>query len=227
MSSHLALALLTVPLVACSPKGWLRTPHGAERIRTAYSIATTTGPWTYQVVVLANSHFACGLPTEPDPDAITEAEQDYYMAWNREGALLAGFALFAWDGKSWTGTYPVSETADPTVLDDVEPHVTMAAFHAVWEAAVSEEDGLYREYEPVVEDSVMPVEGPGTVEIEEDGDALVGRFSLDTLDVSGRFRTEPCPPEEVDLLDFLDLFDSNDTTEPTPRDTAFHSGGVP
>lgn len=217
----LRLRLLPLPLAmlcACSPKGWIRTPRGAERVRTAYSIATTTGAWEYQVVVVANSHLACGLPTEPDPDAITQAEQDYYMAWNREGALLVGFALYS-DGPGWTGTFPVDETANPAVLDEIEPRAAMAAFHAVWEAEVSEEDGLYREYEPVLEDSIMPVEGPGSVVVEEDGDALVGRFSLDTLDVSGSFRTEPCPPEEVDLLDFLDLFDSSDSPPPDDRDT--------
>ncbi len=224
MSPRLSVALAPLLMLACSPKGWIRTNRSTERVRTAYSIATTTGPWTYQVVVLANSHFSCGLPTEPDPDAITSAEQDYYMAWNREGALLVGFALYTDGSPGWEGTYPVDEAASPAALDEVEPRAAMAAFHAVWEAEVSEEDGLYREYEPVVEDSVMPVESPGSVEIEEDGDALVGRFSLESLDVSGSFVTESCPADEVNLLDFLDLFESG-STPPDDTETGL-AGGV-
>ena len=212
-----AMAMLVLQ-AGCAPMGWIRTERGTDRIRTAFHIPTTLYGVTAKALILSNSDFPCSLPTEPDPDAITAAEQDYYMAWNREGTMLVGFVLFAWEDGAWEGSYPVDEAASPYSLDEVEPRAAMAGFRAVWEAQVSEDDGLYREYEPVVEEQVMPVEGPGTLEMYEKNSGYEGTFSLDTLDVSGNFRSAPCVSGGADLLDYFDLFDSSDPDDTT--DTA-------
>ncbi len=200
------LSVLVAAATGCAPNGWIRTQHGSDRIRTAFHIATDMYGSPATAVVISNSHFPCALPSQPDPDAITAAERDYYLAWNREGSVVMAFVLFTWDDASWDGSYPVSEAASPYGLDEVEPRVALAAYRAVWEAEVSEEDGLYREYVPVVEQQVIPVESPGNVDIQVEDDALTGRFSLDSLDVSGTFSTKPCPSGSGNLLDYLDLF---------------------
>lgn len=214
-------ALLLAPLLAgCAPQGWLRTQHGSDRIRTAFHLTTALYGAPARVVILSNSHFPCALPSQPDPDAITAAERDYYLAWNREGSVVLAFVLFSWDTSSWAGSYPVDEAASPYGLDEIEPRAAMAGYRAVWEAEVSEEDGLYREYQPVVEEEIIPVEAPGTIDVEESDDVLSGSFSLDSLDVSGRFTTQRCASGSGDLLDYLDLFSSG-----LPSDTR-DSGGV-
>lgn len=214
--SFLPLAIL---LAGCSPDGWLRSSHGAERIRTAFHFPTTFAGVHAQAMVLSNSHFPCSLPDTPDPDAITQAQMDWANAWNREGSMLVAFVLYRWEEASWEGNFPVDEAASPFGLDEVEPRVAMAAYRAVWEAEVSEEDGLYREYEPVVEEQFVPVEGPGTIELEvrDGGTGFAGTFSLDAIDVSGRFHSSWCA-DGGDLIDYLDLFDVG---EPDPRDTGF------
>ncbi len=209
------LAVLVLVLAACSPHGVIRTERGADRVRTAFHIATELYGSPATAVVVSNSHFPCSLPTQPDPDAITEAELDYYMAWNREGSVVLAFLLFTWDVSARAGEYPVSEAASPYGLDEVEPRAALAAYRAVWESEVSEDDGLYREYEPVIEEEVIPVESPGTVDVQVEEDTLIGRFELSSLDVSGRFVTQACAEGSADVLDYLDLFTSSppDTTE--------------
>ncbi len=220
-----ALALLAI---GCAPHGVIRTERGSDRVRTAFHIDTELYGAEATAVVLSNSHFPCALPTVPDPDAITQAEREYYMAWNREGSVVLAFVLFEWEGGDQTGSYPVSEAASPYGLDEIDPRVALAAYHAVWEAEVSEEDGLYREYEPVIEEYAMPVEAPGSVDLEVDDDRLLGSFNLDSLDVSGRFVTEACPDGSDDLLDYFDLFDAPppDDTRDSGLETPI-SGGTP
>jgi hypothetical protein len=214
------LLLLLAPLTACAPHGLLRTERGSDRIRTALHFETQGYGSPATAVVLSNSHFPCSLPTVPDPDAILEAEQQYHLAWNREGTMVVSFLLYSWDERERSGSYPVSEVASAYGLDELEPRAAMASFRAVWEAEVSEEDGLYREYQPVIEEWTMPVEGPGEIEVEVLEDVLEGSFSLDTLDVSGRFTATACD-DGSDLLSYLTAYggvtpgggrDSEDTT---------------
>jgi hypothetical protein len=222
-------ALLLVPLAACAPHGLLRTERGSDRIRTALHFETEIYGSSATAVVLSNSHFPCALPSQPDPDAILAAEQQYHLAWNREGTMVVSFLLYSWDEEDWSGRYPVSEVASPFGLDELEPRAAMASFRAVWEAEVSEEDGLYREYQPVLEEWTMPVEAPGEVEIVALEDRLEGSFGLDTLDVSGRFTTTACE-DGGDLMSYLgsysglgpgDTREGEDTTlvrgEPSPE----------
>ena len=197
MRRILPLALL---LPACAPLGRIRSPRLDERLRSAWALDGALGGQDARLLVLSTSAFPCGLPEEPDPDAITAADAAWLYAWTREGSLIVAFALFALDAASEEGSYPVDETASPSALDDVEPRAALAAFHAVWEAEVSAEDGIYREYEPVDEQLVLPVEGPGELSVADDGDGLSGTFSLDSLDVSGSYRAELCPPGQDDLL---------------------------
>jgi len=220
MRPMIPLLLAALLSVGCSPRGWIRSERTTDRIRTAFHVATDFYGQPASVLFLSNSHFPCALPTQPDPDAITAAERDYYMAWNREGSVVLAFVLFTWDDRSWSGAYPVSEAASPFGLDEIEPRVALAGYHAVWEAEVSEEDGLYREYQPVIEEEAIPVEAPGNLDIELSDDTMVGTFTLDSLDVSGSFTTQRCPGDNTDLLDYLDLFgggvpgDSSDTGAP-------------
>jgi hypothetical protein len=223
--------LAAVTLAACSPQGWLRSERGAERIRTAFHLNTSYYGERAKAVVLSNSHFPCSLPDTQDPDAITQAEAEYLMAYSREGSMLVAFVLFSHEDGSWSGRYPVDEAASPFGLDEVEPRAAMAAFRAVWEAEVSEEDGLYREYEPVVEEQHIPVEGPGEISVQEsgDGERFEGSFTLDSIDVSGRFETRECVDGDGDLLGYLDLFAVTPSPGDDTRDTGgwLYSGGTP
>jgi hypothetical protein len=224
-----SLLLLGPLLAACSPQGWIRTERGSDRIRTAYHFDTTLQGIPTHALVLANSHFPCSLPTEPDPDAITSAEQQYAMAWGREGAMLVAFALFEYDGEPSSGRFPVDEAASPYGLDEVEPRAALAAFHAVWEAEVVTEDGLYREYQPVIEEDHTPVDGPGSVELElgEEG-RWSGRFALDAIDVSGRFEAEACAGDGAALFETLGIFSGGiDTDIPADTGRSYPAGGTP
>jgi hypothetical protein len=218
---------LTLLLVGCAPQGWIRTDRSTDRIRTAFHIPTSLYGADARVLVLSNSDFPCAIPTQPDPDAITAAEQAYAMAWNREGTLIVAFVLFAWEQDAWEGSYPVDEAASPYSLDEVEPRVALGAFRAVWEAEVSEEDGLYRDYQPVVEEWTMPVERPGSVDLVVTEDGYRGSFSLDSLDVSGRFETRECPDSSTGLLDYLDLFTASPSDDTRDSDTVMPFGGAP
>jgi hypothetical protein len=218
---------IAVLLAGCSPQGWIRTDRSTDRIRTAFHIPTSLYGVDAKAVILSNSAFPCALPTQPDPAAITAAEQAYAMAWNREGTVIVAFVLFAWDDSAWVGGYPVDEAASPYSLDEVEPRVALAGFRAVWEAEVSEEDGLYREYQPIDEVWTMPVEQPGNIELVATEAGYEGSFSLDRLDVSGRFETTACPDSSTGLLEYLDLFQTSppDTSDDTGRVVPF--GGTP
>ncbi len=198
-----ALALCT----ACSSAGRLHTPRGSDRVRDAWHIPTSYLGQGVLALVIANSRFPCGLPSEADPEAITGADMDYYVAWNREGALVVGLLLYRWGtGDDWSGSYPLQDTVTPEALDAVEPRAAMAAFHAIWEAEVSEEDGIYRQYEAVDEQDLMPVPSPGSVELQVQGETMRGSFTLDSIDVSGTFTSQRCSASEADLLQYLDLF---------------------
>lgn len=195
-----ACSLLLLALSACAPWGRIHTPRGSDRLRSAWSLATLWSGVSTRVLFLSTSTVPCGPPDTQDPDAITAADMELAQAWTREGSQILVFALFSDHTSGWSGSYPVVEVVSPVALDVTEPHAALAAYHAVWEAEVSEEDGLYREYAIVEEQLRLPVPDPGTLTWEESGDIASGTFALDSLDVSGDFQAEACPEGEDSLL---------------------------
>ena len=194
------LLLLPLVAVACAPMGRIRTPRGGDRLHTALTLGTIWSGTRARVLILSTSSVACSPPTDPDPDAITAYEAELVLALTREGSLVLAFVMFSSDPTDWSGEYPVDETASPWALDEVEPRAALAAFHAVWEAEVLAEDGLYREYAAVEEELSLPVLAPGTLTFDDDDDEASGTFALESLDVSGTFDATPCPVGEDDLL---------------------------
>ncbi len=219
-ANKLGAATLSLPLffacAGCAPHGWLHTPQGDERLQSALHVNSVDGIGRTNgiLIILANSELPCSLPSVNDPDAITEADQAYYFALYREGARIVVLYLYNWES-DWTGSYPVIENPDENALDVVEPRAAGAIYHAVLEAAVTEDDGLYREYE-VLQEQYEEVGEPGSVNLDVVEDSLEGSFSLDSIDVSGSFRTEHCG-DATDIMRYISSLEQA-LTQPTEDD---------
>lgn len=194
--------LLALASCGCAPWGWISSPRGTERLRSAWYVEDEEA----LVVVVADSTFPCTLPDSEDPQAQEAAIMDLYYAWYREGARVAAFQLRVAPGRTHgPGSYPLKETQE--TLDRVEPRAAHAMYHEVLEASLGEVDGLDRTYEIVDEIYAFWVEGDGDVTLETTaGGTLEGTFLLEALDVSGSFRATRCTG--TDIVEILGLWAS-------------------
>lgn len=193
--------LLFLILYACAPYGRINTPMGSERLRSAWYMEINGGLG----ILLSSSEVSCSLPTSENPEEISKALQDFYLAINREGSQLMAFILYNYNPRSWEGYYPISDAPDIDALDEVDPRVAQATYRSVDEARLEYQAGLYREYEPTDYTYVAKVEGPGHVTVEkyETNQTLEGWFSLDALDVSGTFDAQPCESDNSEIIELL------------------------
>lgn len=200
-------ASLLLLLAACSPYGWISTPLDTDRLRTAWHYEWTGEDGPVLLLGLANSPLPCAVPSTLSSEEAAQLTLDYWNAVTREGARVVGLKLYT-SAEAWTGRYPVSEIVDTSAFDDLEPRGAEALYIGVNEATAQEMHGLYRLYEPTDKDEVFQVEAPGEVVVEKEGSRMEGTFSLDSLDVSGSFKTEPC--DAADLFLWLGLLEMVD-----------------
>ena len=100
-----------------------------------------------------------------------------------------GLKLFSPADDDWIGEYAVSESAQASSID----RQALVVYRSVIEAQVQEFHGLYRLYDEVEVLQVYGVAAPGTVTVTGQGSASYsGHFQLESLDVSGTFKTESC-----------------------------------
>lgn len=182
----------------CAPWGRIYTPQGEDRLLAAWHTVSTESGVPVLLMVLANSPLECGLPDTEDNDEITDATLEYYHARTREGARLVGLKLYALETGDWEGRYDVRSDLEATDLTDADPRAAFAIYIGVEEAITLELHGLYRLYEPTEETRIYGAEGPGEVVLSSFDDEAEGLFSLESIDVSGSFRTESCG--EVDTV---------------------------
>jgi hypothetical protein len=176
--------------------GVIHTPQGSSPIRAAYYSFSDPEAYPYlteATILLANSDLDCELPAFGDhPETVEEAQT--LGALTREGARVVVLRLFQLDDEGWTSRYDLQTAADGEGVT-TNTGVASAAYLAMNEAAVVA-DGLIRTYDPGPgpDDCSLLVDASddGFVEVKGDTHGLRGSFSLDDIDVSGRFRADEC-----------------------------------
>lgn len=163
---------------------------------TAWALETKSGEIDELYLLISNSELSTcrfDLSQIEDVDAATQEEvtQELALMLYREGSRIAFLHLYRFRQDGWEGTYPLSDEPVLTLLDDRDPFAAEAAWWAMLEARVVQDNGLIRSYEPVEYDVEVDVPS-GDVQIDEDGDVLKGRFGLESLDVSGTFKASRC-----------------------------------
>jgi hypothetical protein len=198
----LGFAVAVVLLGACAPYGRIFTASGNDRLRTAWYAEMPLAGKSSLVVLLANSRLDCTMPDATSPTAVKSAQEEIYLAMNREGARVVGLQLLSVDPSDWSGRYTVVADFAKAVLSSDTPRLAQAMYIGVDEAEVENLDGIYRSYyapDPVY---VFGVPAPGDVNVKASNDTVSGDFSLDAIDVSGTFEAESCSSESSILETF-------------------------
>lgn len=185
-------------LTGCAD-GVLRFPEGSDPVRSAYvTTYELEGGGTEVLGIIANSYLLCSLPDSDDPAVLQQALVQQAAAVSREGARVLVFTLYPSDD-SWLDTYEIYAGAAPGRPWDLQG-VAGAAWWAILEAVVEEDDGLSVSYTSAAEPGSFvfnpAVEGPGEIEVTGwDETTLDLNFNLDTIDVSGRASATACDPD--------------------------------
>jgi hypothetical protein len=187
--------MLLLVLTACR-SGFIRYATGSDDLRAAYYVTVadpTYASLSQTVVLLANSDIDCNhLPTvadKADADPVTDA------AFTRENARVVVLYLYQRLGSSIVDHYDLDESQSGENVT-TDHGVAAAAYLGVNEAVLTDEDGIERFYLPGSNpgdcELVPHVPSPGAVDITRADDHLKGTFSLDAIDVSGRFDALEC-----------------------------------
>jgi hypothetical protein len=177
-------------------------------------------------VFLANTQIDCEDISTPDFDTKTLESPETVAVFTRENARVVILSLYQDKRRDLVSSYVV----DPEPLAEnvtTENGVASAAYLGVNEAELVDEDGLVRVYLPgsnpgdcVLVDDVPP---PGEIVITDASRNLKGTFSLDAIDVSGRFDAKECTdnPEFMTALQAVILLAEDysmcvDGTDDTP-----------
>ncbi|MCB9795180.1 MAG: hypothetical protein H6741_20955 [Alphaproteobacteria bacterium] len=185
--------MLLLLLTACTP-GRIDSSLGPDELRSAYYTVIEGEDADVMNLLLLNSELPCDItPALEDPALRDEALTQLYVAFTREGARVVYVELHRWfNAESWQGYYPLYDADDVDhLLTATAPFAARGLYMGVNEAAVTEEDGLYREYTPT-EVEFGWADEPSELRVSRDGDTIAGQFGFNHLDVSGRFRAEPC-----------------------------------
>ena len=177
--------------LACS-RGSISDPWGQSPVETAFTLQLQGDQRDEAWLLVSNGWVEdpCALGAELD----AEQSQQVASALFREGSRLVLAHLYRFRRDSWVGVYPLSEEPANAVLDDRTPFAAEAGFLAVLEAS-SEQEGLAQDWDELDLDMLVSsdiAEGHFEIRAERDDDELVGSFSLETVDVGGRFRAERC-----------------------------------
>lgn len=213
-----------VLLLGCQV-GTMRTTYGTTPMVTAmHMVLPDTGDQDVTRILLSNSALPCDaqVPTfEPGDTGLQEDErQDAYtelvIALSRENSRIVMLDLHAFELESRQAFYPLS-AASPTGLTGRNPTQAQASYYGVNEAEMLSDQGLEQTYTPTDVDVASNIDGPGWVEITRDADGkLAGAFSLDPVEVSGRFRSTPCEVEYEDsTLYWIEFYASQIAPDPT------------
>lgn len=201
-------------LAACA-SGTINYPTGSDRIRTAYFATEDDPAWDnvrQAVVLLANSDVSCNSIPSFDESAMELDEIAEVAAFTREDARVVVLYLYQRRDAEWTSQYDLL-TDHSGEFVTTSKGVAGAAYLGVEEAALLDDDGLQRFYQPGSNPGdcmLLPNVGePGSVEITRDGnDKIGGSFSLEGIDVSGHFTAERCSqnPTFVETFQSIALF---------------------
>ncbi|MED5371432.1 MAG: hypothetical protein VX899_10490 [Myxococcota bacterium] len=212
---------LWIWLVGCAP-GTVETAYGSDELHTAwYVVVPGDSDYDQALLLLSNSQIGCdasSLDFTPDvfggdtgwdtggsdsgllSDRLNVSEQ-LSIALNRENSRIVLLELVRFGQEGWKGYYPLSGAQSGEVLDLANPRVAHADYYGVNEAIAVLDDGLLREYQVTDFDVARNIDAPGSVEITGTrGATLRGRFNLDPVDVSGRFRAKQCSVEYSDSV---------------------------
>ncbi len=185
--------MMLLLLSACG-FGTISWPGGSEPLETAFFLEVDDPDTPALYVVLANSYIqSCTDPYLRD-DSV-RAEEEIYMAVGREGAQLIILELNRYGVDTWAGGYPMaSQDFQPNNLSGANPFIAQGTYLGIEEAALDQDEGLYRSY-TVTEAVFAPeVRAPGEVLISgwEPGELLTGQLRFESLDVSASFHAQPC-----------------------------------
>jgi hypothetical protein len=182
-----------IGLLGCA-QGTLSTAAGSQPVLSAWYRSGDDGDRERMDVFLSTSQVDCRIdpPDSNDPEEILEHQDELTQAFLREGARAALLRLYRYRVDDWRGHFPLSEQSVGAELDDLNPYVCQAAWYAVNEAAVEDQDGLEVTYELVDVEYAASVPEPGFAEVRVSAEQVVGSFQLDAYDVSGKWRAKPC-----------------------------------
>lgn len=186
--------LIVAALIACTP-GTVSTTAGSDRLRTALYHVERDPDGDQLTLMLFNSYVPCQLePRDGDAQAIDAAREALDIALLREGSRVVFAEVLRLPGeKTWTGPVPIYDDENlGRFLDGVDPMAARALYGGVNEATLLDDDGLEQTYNPTDVDLAW-ITPPSWLELRETRDGLSGRFSLENVDVAGRFRAQPCP----------------------------------
>lgn len=212
-----------VLLLGCQV-GTMRTTYGTTPMVTAlHMVLPDTGDQDVTRVLLSNSALPCDAqvpsaePTDTGfgADDRQNAYTDLVIALSRENSRIVMLDLHRFELDSWAAFYPLS-AASPTGLSGRNPTQAQASYYGVNEAVMGSDQGLEQTYTPTDVEVASNVDAPGWVEISRDADGkLSGAFSLDPVEVSGRFRSEPCDVDFEDSTLYWIEFYARQITDPT------------
>jgi hypothetical protein len=210
--------------LACR-SGVIHYPTGSDDLRAAWY---QTAPYplrvdaageptlTQTIVMLANTQVYCAdIPTPAEVGDKTFDSPEALAVLTRENARVVILYLFQDKSRDLVSTYVVDED-QPGENVTTQNGVASAAYLGVNEAELVDEDGLVRFYLPgsnpgdcMLIDDVPP---PGEVVITDASPHLKGTFSLDAIDVSGRFEAKECTdnPDFMTTLESVSLINSDE-----------------
>ena len=182
-------------LLGCAA-GNLSWSEGSAPVMTAWALEQPGEERDELYLLISNSElsscrFDLGDIEAIDSSSQEETAQELALMLYREGSRIAYLHLYRFRQDTWEGTFPLSSEPVNAVLDDRDPFAAEAAWWAMLEARVVQDNGLIRSYEPVEYEVEVDVPA-GDVQIDRDGERLHGRFGLETLDVSGTFKASRC-----------------------------------
>ncbi|MCO4745277.1 MAG: hypothetical protein KC912_10860 [Proteobacteria bacterium] len=186
------MRLTPLLLIACATPGRFDDGQGVQALQTAlYAIDVDAYGDPQMVLLLSNGAFACDFPLSEDPSELQAARAAIFAAACREDARHVKLTLHRDAGLEWAGTY------DGTGVSTGSGRALVGSYYAVYEAALSVEDGLVRQFS-VTEDEYVPgiITGTATVDDFEDG-VSAGRFSLPNQRLAGRFRAAECNADDA------------------------------
>ena len=194
--------MILLLLGACGP-GTISAPTGSDPLETAFYLPVDHPDTPTMYLALSSSYIATCKAPASFTDETDPALQELYLAASREGSQIALMELRRYGVKSWEGTYPLADRDfQPNDLSGANPFIAKSAYLHVVEASLDDEEGLERWYS--VTDAIWAPEvvAPGEVTISswEPGGELTGSLRFESLDVSARFRAQPCDEDVQDSI---------------------------